>query len=604
MITVLNDQNFEQEVLKSDKPVLVDFWADWCVGTDSVISINNLDYKKAKNIKSNDLILCYDDKNKSVKASKVVMSGSSEGLGHCRKIETDTGRDIKVTDNHRFYTPQGWVEAQDLEVGQRVAVYPNREYLISSNTNKAILVSEKDIKEASSARMRTESYISQLKQKNFLPLKEDNPKLFILSRLTGFLFSDGNLYSQEKNNYREIHFSVGQKQDVKEIMSDLEQLGFTQCHCRKNIKENNIMGRSFTTHTYEVKNCSTALWLLFKSLGVPVGNKTNIDYQVPKWIMSGSYNIQREFLFGYLGGDGPKVTIKEAKRIGKELCNHLHINDIEFHKREDFEKSGKKFAGQVAQLLLNFGVGIRKIFIENEAYKRKDGSKTKIIHIRIAETFSTGFAICQKIGYGYCRQKRENGLYVGEFLRKRLFQRKNWQKQYDKSICIYKEKKMNIKEIAKKLNINYSTLFGWIKLGRQPTTFKHYEKYSVWLKGVTKNLKQGLVWEKIEKTHHIYLRSVQGISLENIHNFFANGFLVHNCPPCKIMEPFVEKLSEEYDGKIKVCKLNVDEARQTGTAYGIEAIPTIMIFKQGEVVGNIIGAVPYEMLVQKVQEYI
>ena len=76
------------------------------------------------------------------------------------------------------------------------------------------------------------------------------------------------------------------------------------------------------------------------------------------------------------------------------------------------------------------------------------------------------------------------------------------------------------------------------------------------------------------------------------------------CPPCKMMEPIIEKLSEEYDGKIKVCKLNVDEARQISMTYGIEAIPTMMIFKQGEVVGNIVGAVPYEMIVQKVEEYI
>ena len=76
------------------------------------------------------------------------------------------------------------------------------------------------------------------------------------------------------------------------------------------------------------------------------------------------------------------------------------------------------------------------------------------------------------------------------------------------------------------------------------------------------------------------------------------------CPPCKMMEPIIEKLSEEYDGKIKVCKLNVDEARQISMTYGIEAIPTMMIFKQGEVVGNIVGAVPYEMIVQKIQEYI
>jgi thioredoxin 1 len=76
------------------------------------------------------------------------------------------------------------------------------------------------------------------------------------------------------------------------------------------------------------------------------------------------------------------------------------------------------------------------------------------------------------------------------------------------------------------------------------------------------------------------------------------------CPPCKMMEPVIEKLSEEYDGKIKICKLNVDEARQTAAAYGIEAIPTMMIFKQGEVAGNMVGAVPYEMIAQRIQEYI
>jgi thioredoxin 1 len=76
------------------------------------------------------------------------------------------------------------------------------------------------------------------------------------------------------------------------------------------------------------------------------------------------------------------------------------------------------------------------------------------------------------------------------------------------------------------------------------------------------------------------------------------------CPPCKMMEPIIEKLSEEYDGKIKICKLNVDEARQTAMTYGIEAIPTMMIFKQGEVAGNMVGAVPYEMIAQKIEEYI
>ena len=76
------------------------------------------------------------------------------------------------------------------------------------------------------------------------------------------------------------------------------------------------------------------------------------------------------------------------------------------------------------------------------------------------------------------------------------------------------------------------------------------------------------------------------------------------CPPCKIIGPFVEKLAEEYEGKAKICKLNVDEGRQTAMAHRIEVIPTLIIFKQGKIVDTIIGAVPYEVLAQKVEQHI
>jgi len=76
------------------------------------------------------------------------------------------------------------------------------------------------------------------------------------------------------------------------------------------------------------------------------------------------------------------------------------------------------------------------------------------------------------------------------------------------------------------------------------------------------------------------------------------------CPPCKVIAPFIEKLSNDYGDKIKVGKLNVDEARQTAMTYGIEVIPTLFIFKQGQIVDKIIGAVPYEFLAQKVEQYL
>lgn len=64
------------------------------------------------------------------------------------------------------------------------------------------------------------------------------------------------------------------------------------------------------------------------------------------------------------------------------------------------------------------------------------------------------------------------------------------------------------------------------------------------------------------------------------------------CGPCKMIAPIVNDLSEEYDGKIKVAKLDVDASPQAAMKYGVRSIPTLLIFKGGSPVDTIIGAVP------------
>jgi thioredoxin 1 len=68
------------------------------------------------------------------------------------------------------------------------------------------------------------------------------------------------------------------------------------------------------------------------------------------------------------------------------------------------------------------------------------------------------------------------------------------------------------------------------------------------------------------------------------------------CAPCKMMEPILEELSEEYSHRLKIVKLNVDESRETASKYGIMSIPTMIIFDKGSEVARTSGAFPKENL--------
>lgn len=72
------------------------------------------------------------------------------------------------------------------------------------------------------------------------------------------------------------------------------------------------------------------------------------------------------------------------------------------------------------------------------------------------------------------------------------------------------------------------------------------------------------------------------------------------CGPCRMIAPTVEELAKEYEGKIKVAKLNTDENPDIASRYKIMGIPTIMFFKDGEKVDQIVGAVPKPQLKAKI----
>ena len=76
------------------------------------------------------------------------------------------------------------------------------------------------------------------------------------------------------------------------------------------------------------------------------------------------------------------------------------------------------------------------------------------------------------------------------------------------------------------------------------------------------------------------------------------------CGPCKVIAPVIEELALDYDGKVKFGKLNVDDHNQVASEYGVRSIPTLLVFKNGAVVNQIVGAVPKERIAESLDTVI
>ncbi len=105
-----------------------------------------------------------------------------------------------------------------------------------------------------------------------------------------------------------------------------------------------------------------------------------------------------------------------------------------------------------------------------------------------------------------------------------------------------------------------------------------------------------------ENIYHLNNENFKEIIRNNekvVVDFWANW-----CMPCKIVAPIFEKLAQKYKNEIVFAKVNVDENPDIASEFGIMSIPTFIIFKNGEVVGNIIGAMPEEILERKILEFL
>lgn len=76
------------------------------------------------------------------------------------------------------------------------------------------------------------------------------------------------------------------------------------------------------------------------------------------------------------------------------------------------------------------------------------------------------------------------------------------------------------------------------------------------------------------------------------------------CSPCKMISPIIEEIAGELTGKLKVVKVNVDEAQQLAAKYNVMSIPTLLIFKDGSTVDSMVGAMPKDQMLTKINPHV
>jgi thioredoxin 1 len=101
----------------------------------------------------------------------------------------------------------------------------------------------------------------------------------------------------------------------------------------------------------------------------------------------------------------------------------------------------------------------------------------------------------------------------------------------------------------------------------------------------------------ITATDSNFEETVLGSSVPVLVDFWAPW-----CGPCRAIAPLIEQLADEYEGKAVVAKVNVDDNYEISAKYGIRSIPTLLIFKDGKPVDQLIGMVPKKMLAEKLDK--
>lgn len=445
------------------------------------------------------------------------------------EIKTITGRVIRATEDHPFFTDKGWIEAGDLKLTDKVLIRPTLnpiqenkdDYAVFTILDKDRYLNGKWTKQLEKREQTLlESDIKELESLGLLPLTSDNEKLHIITRLMGIILTDGHVGNT-------IEFYTGSEKDAKAIMRDIMKLGFSTNPIRQKrgiLKESNDTATEY--HTYFTTKGGSFKRLMM-ALGIPYGKRTEQAYEFPNWLLNVPKTAKREFLAAFMGGDGsaPWFYLHNKQRGDYRIT----LPNLEIHKDPQYVDSQIKFFDYLKELFEEFDISIKQI-------NTKEVTKTNKIAVELVFNNSKDniLNLCKNVGYRYAIEKQIKAQLISEYLMYRNEEIKQRIELKNKAIELY-EQGIEQNEIAKQLDVSYRTITSII--------YRRNEKMKT-------NRPRGVlsVDEFFELTDadintgmlYVPLKSIRVINDEDIvcdfttakdtHSFIANGFVTHNCP--------------------------------------------------------------------------
>lgn len=504
-----------------------------CLSGDTKILLKYGCYKKIRDFGkdfSKDLISFMDIETNRKKSTNAVMFMKKKPDNRVLRMTTVCGEELILTEDHPIYTDKNMVKAGELKEGNKVVIHPfgGVEYKEPSDE---IIVDEINIVEVVGNR---KNLIKNLKDRNLLPLKEETEKLPILAKLLGFFTGDawlGKYYNKQKRRYVWSIRVIGKKEDLEEVRKDINSLGYKIGFIQEKRYESEIKSVDGNKRKIEGISCqlhinSQSFAVLMKALGMPEGNKSRTTVSVPMWVKNAPLWIKRLYLAGLFGAE--LSTPCQRKGENKSFIEPSFSQN----KIIDMENDNYNFLAEISNLLGQFGVNINKIYRQKGVINKK-GEETVKLSIRISSKLENLINLWGKIGYEYCKERKEHSMLALAYLKKkRRILKKTEDFLEEAGILANKGTKFkDIYTMAENRGLSSIMVKGQLykrsKGLRISSGFPTFEEFS----NAQKIDNSEFVMDEIEKIDEInYENYVYDFTMNDInHNFIANCVVSHNC---------------------------------------------------------------------------